>query len=992
MLRHNKSLITKAILFLLILIAGIVFLINNRERDVDVYDPQDVYATPQPVPTPLEYLYEPEYPLTRQPITSPAGLFECSCPRDNENMIQELALRRYSQDRVQVYGIYSLEQNMLLLETDGTLWSWGNNTNGQIGDGSMVQSSAPIQILDSVIYVSPNGNFAIRDDNSLWGWGLVFDETQQEWPHVRPVKPMWLMDDVHAVFNSDYRDFVLRTDGSLWALDDDRRMQAFWDMRTVPDAESDAVHILGSVVDVYHAQHFSIALQCNGRLWAIRGTETSHMMDEVTDVYLPHMFYGTGHPGNILLRQTDSSLWSVRPTLGRSPHIFDHLMDNVASVNRFGGTDFILQNDGTLWAMGSNTSGRLGDGTRIYRHEPIQIKEDVIYVNQSWGDTVFAITSDGSLWGWGSNAHGQMGYIRTNRDQLYPVLILDNARAIYQDFNTAFAIDYDDNLWVWGGNAGVMGHAPMLVKESISQVYLMNDDIYVLDKSGGLWVWEIRFGEDMSEHTFEHVLGNVSYVIVNDSRFLMNAIQTDGSIWAWGNNWEGMVGDGTTTHRNRHVNITYAFSYIVGNVPLPLGLNTVDTTPVTTQALPTIVTNGDSTFYIDANNHLWAWGANWNYQLGHDYEPAHLWGPSPPGFVMDEVIYVHSDGGDTYALRSDGSLWAWGREHGRTPIQFMQSITAFYADFENYFALGVDGTLWQWERFTASPIIILEGVRSFYLDNRVFFALMEDDSLMSWGLNPMGVLGDGSEETTAGGPIWFTSTIDWDEIEPVRILENVSSFYLDGFSAFAIQTDGNLWAWGNNTHGQLGDGTRISRNVPVNIMDGVKTVIPSQLSTFAIRATGDLWAWGYNAMGQLGDRTQISRLRPTRIMRAPRLLAIEMGTTFAILEDNRFFAWGMGFDPSPLQQLANASSFYVDTVTGEIYILLQNGNLQVFHEGRFTQVDTAYGVATLFIRWGTYYIVLENGDVWGWGSNWNGQLGEGELWITRDDMVLVFGY
>jgi len=985
MLRQNKSLITKAVIFLLILVGGIAFLLRNRNNDD--YEPAteevvEVVETPAPPPTEI---YESVYPPRREPITSHAGVFECNCPQINHSFLDELAPARRRLDAVQVAKIHTNYSSNFLLETDGTLWAWGSNMNGQLGDGTMINRPAPVQILDSVIYVSPDGFYAIRYDNSLWGWGLELDETLVEWANVRPVKPRWLMDDVHAIFRDANRDFVIRTDGSLWALAADRRAHSAWAMRQVPGAEADAVHLLDSVVDVQFTQHHILAKQCNGTLWAIRGDTVIHVMDEVSAIYLAHAYeWGSSNAGLTLVTQSDGSLWRLRFSY---EHTFTHIMDDVATVDRFNGADFILQNDGALWAMGTNTSGRLGDGTRLQRSDPVYIMGSVASIHQAWGDSTFAITEDGSLWAWGSIASPVGGVVGPG--QMYPMHIMDNVMSVYPDWSVNFAIDTENNLWAWGDHSGIFGSYPMLIEESIARVYNREGRIYILDMEDSLWAWEstwvlgYRIGSP-----FTHILSDVvDFYLSSTGTF---AVLADGSTWSWGANWDGSVGDGTFARRNRPVDISYAFSYFPGLSPSALGHTDVREFELPTRDIPFIYTIGDSVFYVDAYRNLWSWGANWSYQLGHDLEPTHQWGASPPGFVMDEVVYVFSDDGDTYALRTDGSLWAWGQTHDAVPAQFLESIKALYSDFDDHFALGTDGILWQWARFTANPTPIMEGVRSFYMHNRSYFVIKDDNTLWSWGINPMGILGDGSPESVAGGFVWGISNINWTDFNPVQILENVAFFYLEANSAFALQADGNLWAWGDNSHGQLGDGTRIARNTPVHIMDGVENVFISGLTNFATRVDGGLWVWGLNAIGQFGDNTNISRMRPVRVMDAPGDIFVEAGTIFAI--DQRFdlWVWGAGYGYPPVLKMSDVAKTMIDT-TGELYILQRNGSLWIYEQDRMAPELVIQDIVSFNFHWGVYFVITTGGEVWGWGSNWQGQLGDTESWVDRADAVLVIG-
>ncbi|MCL2188393.1 MAG: hypothetical protein FWC16_07785 [Defluviitaleaceae bacterium] len=131
-----------------------------------------------------------------------------------------------------------------------------------------------------------------------------------------------------------------------------------------------------------------------------------------------------------------------------------------------------------------------------------------------------------------------------------------------------------------------------------------------------------------------------------------------------------------------------------------------------------------------------------------------------------------------------------------------------------------------------------------------------------------------------------------DEEVTVNLFNRARTPIATGSNTFIIKDDGNLWGWGSNRHGQLGDGTTEDRNSPIKIMENVIAISAGGSFTMAIRNDGSLWAWGNNNRGQLGDGTTITRHSPVLIKN--NVIAVSAGSlhTMAILYDKTLWVWG----------------------------------------------------------------------------------------------------
>ena len=109
----------------------------------------------------------------------------------------------------------------MAVKTDGSLWAWGGNNYGQLGDGTNIDHKIPVKIMDDVAAISSGGNHstAIKTDGSLWSWGRNFggefkDGGEYFEFYYLPIK---IMDDVASVSAGEYHTIALKKDGSLWA-------------------------------------------------------------------------------------------------------------------------------------------------------------------------------------------------------------------------------------------------------------------------------------------------------------------------------------------------------------------------------------------------------------------------------------------------------------------------------------------------------------------------------------------------------------------------------------------------------------------------------------------------------------------------------------------------------------------------------------------------------------------------------------------------------
>lgn len=313
------------------------------------------------------------------------------------------------------------------------------------------------------------------------------------------------------------------------------------------------------------------------------------------------------------------------------------------------------------------------------------------------------------------------------------------------------------------------------------------------------------------------------------------AVRTDGSLWVWGSNNHGQLGNSTDAPVN---------------IPTKMG---------TANDWKTVAAGWAHTVALKTDGSLWAWGYGGLGQIGNGSFTLNFNPPQQIGTAKDWQTIVAGDG-HTVALKADGTLWACGNNFSGQ----LGNGTTFGKNIPTQ--VGSDS---DWQTVMAGKLHTV--------------ALKKDGTLWAWGKNTLGALGDGTT-TNSRVPKQIGTATNWKTISA------------GSDHTIAIKTDGTLWIWGDNTYGALGDGTTTTKNVPTQIGTSTdwKTVDGGVNYTIAVKTNGSLWAWGYNADGEFGNGTKINSLVPVQIGTENNWKMIDGGSihTVAIKTDESLWTWG----------------------------------------------------------------------------------------------------
>lgn len=464
----------------------------------------------------------------------------------------------------------------------------------------------------------------------------------------------------------------------------------------------------------------------------------------------------------------------------------------------------------------------------------------------------------------------------------------------YPETNVYAGVNSNDNgVYVFGGPWGTLNptfvdtlsnlllaqsvNGKLTDISSIANGYITSSNYSLaLKNNGTVLAWGQNFkgvlgdGTEIDSTTPVHVLGLTEIIRIVKGTSSSYALKSDGTIWAWGSNFTGKLGDGTRID-----------SFIPVQV---IGLTDVID----------ITTNGNSIYALKTDGTIWAWGKGDNAGLlgieDGTQDNSQVFSIPIKVNSLENVSAIvtppnDSDANNLVAIKHDGTVWVLGENTGNgtskfyhVPVQasgLTDVISVVFAgdNRNNIYALKKDGTVWAWgdnesgqlgdgtttSSFFPVQVSHLENVVSIAAGVGSGYALKGDGTLWSWGSNMMGQLGDGTT-TVQLVPVQVTGLSDI-----VSVIPNNSIFSY----VIALKKDGTVWAWGNNQNGQLGNGTtEISEDFPiqVNNLHNIVSISVSYTSNFAVQNDGTVWAWGYNYLGQLGDGTTEDRLFPVQVV------------------------------------------------------------------------------------------------------------------------------
>ena len=912
----------------------------------------------------------------------------------------------------------------LAIATDGTLYAWGYNNVGQIGNSSLINQSSPVQIATGSwthVHADINYSIALRDDDLLFGWG--YNQYGQLGTNI-PVgsyrsSPVQVNSTSWSTVSSGTNHTVaIKSDNTLWAWGYNNKGQLG---NTSYINTSSPIQIgTSSYSQVGAGSNYTTALTTNNKIVTF-GDNTYGQLGYTpsSDIQSWTMIAGNDE---YTLAINDSGLlfgWGVNTTgqLGLSDTIYRSSPTQIGtnswtfvSVNSGtgGAAPAAIRSDGTLWGWGSNITGEIGDGTTVNKSSPVQVSIGGSWTSVSAGKShKLAITSTGLLYGWGLGTRGELGQNNVQR-RSNPVQILTSS---FVSIGTAAFASYGvtniGQLFAWGaGNFGKLGlgdtvdrSTPVQVgSSSWALVYATADNsVYAIKSNNKLYAWGYNYGVRGTLGTND-TLSRSSPIQIHsgDWKTTVNSIagisvgntfgiQSDGSLWAWGLATLLLASDFATP--------TFTYSW-------------------------TQISSGNShTVAIRSDGRLFAWGLNITGQLG-DNTTLSRSSPVQIGTSNNEGEFwynVSAKGNRTVAIRCDNTLWVWGLNSGyvglndsinrSSPAQIttapVTSYTQISAGIDHTLVLNDVGQLYIWGNNNAyqlgfndgvmrsSPVQLSGSFTQISAGNSHSLVVDSNSKLYAWGDNTVGQIGNNSLLNKSWVNIYAT-------------IVDVAS------TVFGIFSDGSLYSWGTDINGTFGTSTTPSttRSVPVQIGSSSWSMVAGgRYHVLAIDSVGRLFAWGSNTSGEAGDAYPIGTYSSSPVQLGTdswSLITAGQGYSAGIKTNGLLYTWGSGSDGvlgfnnavnrSSPTQLGTDSWSQVSAGTGNVNNLMAlRSDYSLFAWGTGTngqlgiglttsrsspvQVQSGFKFKSVASGFGASFAIRDDYTLWSWGVNTVGILG-----------------
>ena len=814
----------------------------------------------------------------------------------------------------------------IALASDGTVYTWGFNQYGQLGNNTTTNSRSPIAVQvagtplagKTIVQIAAGADhsLALDSDGALYAWGSnAYGQlgngttTNSSVPVAVKIAgtPLAGKTIVQIAAGANHN-MVLTSDGAVytwgWNYHGQLGNNTKTNSNTIVAVQTIGTPIAGKkIVKIAAGQGHSLALTDDGMVYTWGRNDTGQLGNNATtDVMLPVTVTVTGTP------------------------MSNKTIVEIASGARH---SLAIDSSGKVYAWGHNGSGQLGNNLTVNALTPVAVQapadKNIIQVSGSgWlGASSSALASDGTVYSWGRGFDGQLGD-GTNNDSSVPVITTINlvdtpstpTHVMAKPGDTTAIISWQAPIVSGGQNitgyvlqyqaVGASSWTTINVAAAATShtiTGLTNDQTYRIRLAAKITagtgdfsnvvlvtphakptitnvspaICPIAGGQNVTLTGANFVLKNKKIMQTVNGNGYSLALSADGTVYTWGRNEYGQLGNGVTAT----------------NSPVPVAVKTAGT-PMEGKTIVQISAKVWYALALASDGTVYSWGFNSWGQLGSGTSGTANNASAPvavktAGTPMEGKTIVQVAAGATHslALATDGTIYAWGKNE--------------------YGQLGDDST-------TNSPVPVAVKTAGTPMDGKTIIqihagyehslALASDGTVYAWGRNNSGQLGK-NDATDAHIPA-AVQTLGTPMAGKV-IVQLVAG----NSQSMALASDGTVYTWGWNQYGQLGNGTTTNSRIPVAVVTTgaplagkiISQIAAGNAHALAMTDDGTVYTWGWNQYGQLGNNSTINSSLPVIVKTTGTPLAGKMITQIAsggspnslvLANDGTMYTWGWG--------------------------------------------------------------------------------------------------
>ena len=690
----------------------------------------------------------------------------------------------------------------LLLTSTGRVFAWGLNTNGQLGDGSVISKTTPTLIsFNSLSSNERVTSIAAGYDHSLavTNLGRVF---------------AWGLNTSGQLGNGG--NSTLRSSPTLI---------------TLPN-----LNVSESIASIQASANHSMVLTSASRVFA----------------------WGFNTNGELGIGSTSSANTPALVT-------FNSLNQGETISNLYVGEfhNFALTSSKRVWSWGSNNSNQINNSSSVRLTSPTIVSFSGLIQGETISTLILgsqhslAMTSNARVYAWGDNEFGQLGNGSTQR-LTSPTLITipnlaqgESVLSIHAGFKHTFALTSNNHIYAWGLNTqGQLGDNSLISKlfPRVITISILQDSVYKLQTNssinpthffttiqGNAYGWGQNNNGKLGDGTtstrttptkinFPSLQPGEELISIKSGNAHTLALTNLGIIYTWGDGSLGALGTGNTNSRNNPATISF-------------------TNLITNERIVAIEVGGTHSLALTSNGRVFGWGSNYRGQLGNGNSTGLQTVLFPTVMTFsnlsgsETIQSIHAGYEHNFAITTLGRVFTWGF-NGSNAL----GTTTIASNSSSFVPLLLSFSLNQGETVT-----------KIYPGMSHNFAITSSQRILTWGLNSSGQLGTGNTTNRT------TPTL-LDISSSLNVGETMVDFALGTSHSIGLTSSGRMFSWGGNANGQLGNGTSTPSSTPVLLSitlssnERILMIGASNNHSLMLTSTGRIFEWGSNI-----------NLRPTAI-------------------------------------------------------------------------------------------------------------------------------